>query len=82
MFLTSSNTDKNSPFLGQRRNIPSLEPFFNRVLLSQIAVPTTVLSKDDLTDSVREERLDLPYWTMILTICDSVCVSKHLDTPI
>ena len=38
-----------------------------------------VLPKDDRTDSVLEEQLDLIYWTMILTICVLVDVSKHLD---
>ena len=38
-----------------------------------------VLPKDDRTDVVQEERLGLPYWTMILAICASVDVSKYLD---
>ena len=42
----------------------------------------TVLSKDDCTDFDREERLGLPYWTMILAICVVVDESKCLDTPI
>ena len=45
----------------------------------QIAVPTIVLPKDNSTDSVQEEQLGLPYWTMILAICVSVDVSKYLD---
>ena len=49
---------------------------------SQIAFPITVLPKDDRTDSVQEERLDLTYWTMILAICVVVDESKCLDTPI
>ena len=58
-----------------------MEPFPNRILteLSQIAFPTIVLPKDDRTDFVQEERLDLPYWTMIWAICVVVDVSKHLD---
>ena len=42
----------------------------------------TVVPKDDRTDIVQEERLGLPYWTMILAICVVVDVSKCLDTPI
>ena len=49
---------------------------------SQIAFPIIVLSKDDLTDFAQEERLGLPYWTMILAICVVVDESKCLDTPI
>ena len=49
---------------------------------SQIAFPKTVLLKDDRADSVQEERLGLPYWTMILAICVVVDESKCLDTPI
>ena len=41
-----------------------------------------VLSKDDRIDSAREERLGLPYWTMILAICVVVDESKCLDIPI
>ena len=33
---------------------------------SQIAFPTTVLPKDDRTDSAQEEQLGLPYWTIAL----------------
>ena len=49
---------------------------------SQIAFPTIVLLKDDRTNSCQEERLGLPYWTMILAICVVVDESKCLDTPI
>ena len=48
----------------------------------QIAFPITVLPKDDRTDFAQEERLGLPYWTMILAICVVVDESKCLDTPI
>ena len=34
------------------------------MLFSQIAFPKRVLPKDDRTDSVQEERLGLPYWTI------------------
>ena len=47
--------------------------------LSQIAFPILVLQEGDRTDSLREERLDLPCWTMILAICALVDVSKYLD---
>ena len=68
-------------FLGKRNSIPNVELFPNRVLseLSRIAFPTIVLLKDDRTDSFQEERLALPYWTMILAICVVVDVAKHLD---
>ena len=49
---------------------------------SQIAFPTIVLPKDDRTGFAQEERLGLPYWTMILAICVVVDESKCLDTPI
>ena len=38
-----------------------------------------VLLKDDRTDFAQEERLDLPYWTMIWAICVLVDVVKYLD---
>ena len=41
-----------------------------------------VLPKGDQTDFVQEERLDLPYWTMILATCVVVDESKCLDIPI
>ena len=47
-----------------------------------MAVFTLVLPKDDRTDSVQEEQLGLPYWTMILAICVVVDESKCLDIPI
>ena len=37
---------------------------------------------DDRTDSAQEERLGLPYWTMMLAICVVVDDSKCLDVPI
>ena len=49
---------------------------------SQIAFPTIVLLKDARTNSFQEERLGLPYWTMICAICVVVDESKCLDTPI
>ena len=41
-----------------------------------------MLPKDDRTDFAQEERLDLPYWTMILATCVVVDESKRLDIPI
>ena len=47
--------------------------------LSQIAFPTIVLLKDARTNSFQEERLGLPYWTMIWAICVVVDESMCLD---
>ena len=68
-----------------QRDIPNWKPFPNRIskeLFSQTAFPIIVVPKDDHTDSFQEERLGLPYWTMILAICVVVDESKCLDTPI
>ena len=53
-----------------QRDIPSWEPSPNQVAtrFSHIPFPITILRKDDHTDSVQEERLGLPYWTMIQAI--------------
>ena len=59
-----------------------LSPNRNSIGFSQIAFPITFLPKDDRTDFAQEERLDLPYWTMILAICVVVDESKCLDIPI
>ena len=43
------------------------------------------MPKDDRTDFAQEERLDLPYWTMILAICvvvDESKMSGHSDSGI
>ena len=73
---SSTFTDRNSPLARLTKNIPSLKLFPNRVpiKLSQIAFPIIVLLKDDRADFAQIERLDLPYWTMILAICASVDV--------
>ena len=65
--ISSTYTDKNSPFARLANEKFQLKTFSNRVPLelSQIAFRTIVLPEDDRTDSVQEERLDLPYWTMI-----------------
>ena len=47
-----------------------------------MAFPIIVLPKDDRTNSFQKERLDLPYWTMILAIFVVVDESKCLDIPI
>ena len=66
------------------RDIHNLEfsPSHVSIRFSQIAFPTIVLPKDDCTDSFQEERLGLPYWTMLFAICVVVDESKCLDTPI
>ena len=71
-------------FLGYRISIPNLELFPNRVLIerSRIAFPITVLPKDDRTDFAPQERLDLPYWTMIfghLCFGRRIQMSGHSD---
>ena len=40
---------------------------------------TQVLPKDDHTESVQEEQLGFPNWTMILAICVVVDASRYLD---
>ena len=69
--------------LGWQRNIPSLKlfPSHTSIGFSKIAFPIIVLPEDDRTDSFREERLGLPYWTMILANCVVVDESKCLDIP-
>ena len=64
--------------------ILNLEPSPNHAVIgsSQIAFPKIVLPKDDRTDFAKEERLDLPYWTMIQAICVVVDESICLDIPI
>ena len=71
-------------FHDEQRDIPNLEfsPINVSKEFSQIAFPTMGLPKDDRTDSFQEERLGLPYWTMILAIRVVVDESKCLDTPI
>ena len=50
-----------------QRDIPNLEFTPSRVSkgISQISFPIIVLPMDDRADSFQEERLGLPYWTMI-----------------
>ena len=51
--------------------------------LSRNAFSIMVLPKDDRTDFVQEERLGLPYWTMILVMILAiralVAVTYYLD---
>ena len=67
LLMSSTYTDKNNPFYGVRISIPNWKPSPNRAAIgfSQIAFPITVLPKDDRKDCAQEERLGLPYWTMI-----------------
>ena len=81
-FLCHPQTQiRTNPFHDVQRDIPNLEssPSHVSIGFSQIAFPLVVLPKDDRTDSVQEERLDLPHWTMIWAICVLVDVSKYLD---
>ena len=82
-FMSSTYTDKNNPFHDVQMSIPNLEfsPCHVSIGFSHIAFPITVLPKDDRTDFAQEERLGLPYWTIILAICVVVDESKCLDTP-
>ena len=80
--ISYTYTDRNSPLTWWlTKNIPSLKLFPNRVPieLSQIAFTIKVLPEVDRTDFIQEERLGLPYWTMILAICALVDVSKYLN---
>ena len=84
-YLTSTFANSISPFfLGWQRSVPNLEfsPSHVSIGFSQIAFPIIVLPEGDRTDVVQEERLCLPYWTMILAICVVVDESKCLDISI
>ena len=82
--MSSTFTDSKNPFHDLQRDIPNLELSPNHASIGspQIAFPIRVLPKDDQKFFVQEERLGLPYWTMILAICVVVDESKCLDTPI
>ena len=82
--MSSTYTDKKTPFHDVQRDIPNLELSPNRTSIgfSQIAFPITVQPKDDRTDFAREERLGLPHKTMILANCVVVDESKCLGLPI
>ena len=84
ILISSTYTDKNSPFVRLTNKHSQFKTLSNRVPieLPQIAFLTIVLPEGDRTNSFREERPDLPYWTMILAICVVVDESKCLDTPI
>ena len=85
VFLSSQHTQiRIILFHDEQRDIPNLEfsPIQVSIGLSQTAFPIIVLPKDDHTDFALEERLGLPYCTMIWAICVVVDESKCLDTPI
>ena len=73
-------------FHGVRISISSWKLSPNRISIGFFKLPfhnsITVVPKDDHTDFVQDERLDLPYWTMILAICVVVDESECLDIPI
>ena len=81
ILVSSTYTDKNSPFAHLTKRHSQFGTFPNRILMElfQIAFPRIVLPKNDRTGSFLEERLGLPYWTMILAICASVDVPKYQD---
>ena len=62
-------------------SIPNLELFTIHVPieLSRVAFTKKILPEDGRTDSVQEERLGLPWWTMIIAMCFLLEVSKYLD---
>ena len=62
-----------------QRDIPNLEfsPNHASIGFSQIAFPIPVLPKDYHTDFAQEERLGLPYWTMILEVS---VILEHLTS--
>ena len=66
-----------------KETLPIWKPSPNRTFtrFSQIAFPIIVLPKDDHTDFAQEERLGLPYWTMISAICRGrrIQMSRHSD---
>ena len=84
-YMSSTCANKNHLSHDAQIHGPNQEIFFNRApkFLSQIAIPTTILPKDDKRNFVQEQRLGLPKWTMIKAIRLVVeDVSKYLDIPI
>ena len=83
-FMSSTYTDKNNPFSRWTKRHSQFgifsHPCFNRTFSNCLSHNSP--AKDDHTDFVQEERLGLPYWTMILAICVVVDESTCLDTPI
>ena len=77
-FMSSTHTDKKNLFSRCTKRHSQLEFFPSHVStrFSQTAFPMIFLPKGDRTDSFREERLDLPYLTMIQAICFVVDESK------
>ena len=84
ILISSTDTDKISPLAWLTNKHSQFETFPNRFPkdLSRIAFPTRVLPERHRANSFREERLGLPYWTMILVIRVLVDESKYLDIPI
>ena len=79
--MSSTYTDKNNPFSRCTNKHSRLEtfsqPYFNRFFFFfQIAFPIPVLPKKNHSDFAQEERLCLPYWTMILA---SLCRGGRLQ---
>ena len=79
--MSSTYTDKDSPFSRLTNKHSNLELYPNRVpkALPRIPFPIIVQPKNDRTDFVQEERLGLPFWTMMLATCVVVDLSKYLD---
>ena len=79
--ISSTYTDKNSPFSQLTNKHSQFKTFPNRVPIElfRIAVPIIVLPKDYRTDSAQEEQLGLPHCTITFAICALVDVSLYLD---
>ena len=69
-FMSSTYSDKINPLSRwtKRHSQFGISPSHVSIGFSQIAFPIIALPKDDRTNSFQEERLGLPYWTMILAI--------------
>ena len=83
-YMSSTYTDKNNTFSRCTNKHSQLEttcPNRTSIGFSQTAFPISVLPKDDHKDFAQEERLGLPYWTMIWAICVVVDEFKCLDIP-
>ena len=81
--MSSKFTEKNNPFSRCTKRHSQFGTFTSHASIgsSQVAFPIKVLPKDDHINFFQEERLGLPYWTMILAICVVVDESKCLDIP-
>ena len=79
--ISSTYKEKNDAFsvcTKKKFSIGNLLPTVFQKDFLKLPFPS-VLPEDDRTDSAQEERLDLPYWTMILAICVVVDESKCLN---